>query len=150
MNQQLPTSCTDIEPLLSGYLDHELTQQEGQRVRIHLSRCETCRHHFNELTAIQGALRNELPSTTDKERIMTIVNDKPSVVMQRLGWLLLLVTILPLSAYAAYTFWLDAQIPVWVKLVTSAFWLGFLILFISVARQRLIAAKTDRYKRVQL
>ncbi|RUO41025.1 hypothetical protein CWE22_02190 [Pseudidiomarina aestuarii] len=150
MSQQLPYSCGAIEPLLSGYLDEELTQQESQQVRIHLASCPSCQQQLTDLTAIQGALRSELPQITDKERVMAIVNDKPSLWMQRFGWLLLLITILPLSAYGAYVFWLDTGVPVWVKWVVSGFWLGLIVLFLSVARQRLIAAKTDRYKRVQL
>ncbi|HET8816692.1 MAG TPA: anti-sigma factor [Pseudidiomarina sp.] len=150
MSQQLPYSCGAIEPLLSGYLDEELTQQEGQQVRIHLANCASCQQQLADITAIQDALRSELPGATDKERVMAIVNDKPSILMQRLGWLLLLVTIIPLSGYGAYLFWIDIDVPMWVRFVVSGFWLGLVVLFVSVARQRFIAAKTDRYKRVQL
>lgn len=150
MSQQSISSCEAIEPLLSGYLDEELTQQESQRVRIHLASCSSCQQQLADITAIQGALRSELPDATDKERVMAIVNDRPSVLMQNFGWLLLLITVIPLSCYAAYLFWIDTEVLLWVKLIVSGFWLGLIVLFISVVRQRLIAAKTDRYKRVQL
>ena len=41
----MPEHCgrTFDDALLSGYLDHALTQADEQRVRIHLEDCATCR-----------------------------------------------------------------------------------------------------------
>jgi hypothetical protein len=43
----------------------------------------------------------------------------------------------------------DSSEPIWVRLALGGIGLGFLILFLHVLRQRLIARKTDRYRDIQ-
>ena len=66
-----------------------------------------------------------------------------------LGWLLLGAGVLLLYGYSIYDFMTDASEPVWVRLALGGSGRGFLILFLHVLRQRLIARKTDRYRNIQ-
>ena len=66
-----------------------------------------------------------------------------------LGWLLLCAGVLLLYGYGIYDFMTDASESIWVRLALSGIGLGFLILFLHVLRQRLIARKTDRYRDIQ-
>ena len=66
-----------------------------------------------------------------------------------LGWLLLGAGMLLLYGYSIYDFMTDASEPIWVRLTLAGIGLGFLILFLHVLRQRLIARKIDRYRDIQ-
>ncbi len=65
------------------------------------------------------------------------------------NWLLLGAGALLLYGYGIYDFMTDTSKLIWVRLALAGIGLGFLILFIHVLRQRLIARKTDRYKDIQ-
>ena len=67
----------------------------------------------------------------------------------RLGWSLIGGGLLLLYGYGIYDFMTDSSEPIWVRLTLAGIGLGFLILFLHVLRQRLIAWKTDRYKDIQ-
>jgi len=41
--------CNETEPLLSGYLDGELTQGDRQRVELILEDCAECARVFDEM-----------------------------------------------------------------------------------------------------
>ena len=55
-----------------------------------------------------------------------------------------------LIGFAIYAFWIDTSMPWYHKLAMSLIWGGGIGLFISVLRQRLIARKNDKYRRVKL
>ena len=143
MTQRDP-ACRAIEPLISGALDNELTQQQRQQLHLHLGSCEACANLYRELAEQRGAVKlGMLPPESDA--------DTPSVrLWNRFGFGLLVLGLIPLVLYAIYQFSQDATIPWWVKLTTAATILGLLLLFINVLRQRLKAAKTDPYKKVKL
>lgn len=46
-----------VKRQLSAYLDDELTTDGANHVRIHLSHCVKCRHHFREIQAAESLLR---------------------------------------------------------------------------------------------
>ena len=42
-------SCETWKPLLAGYLDGELTPDESERLKSHLSHCSECRDELTEM-----------------------------------------------------------------------------------------------------
>ena len=52
--------CKDISELLAAYLDNELTPEEGEQVRSHLSTCPHCREELEAIAAAQDQLRRAL------------------------------------------------------------------------------------------
>lgn len=52
---------------LSAYLDDELTTDEANHIRIHLSHCVKCRHQFREIQAAESILRR-MPASLIPER----------------------------------------------------------------------------------
>ena len=67
----------------------------------------------------------------------------------RLGWLFLGAGVLLLYGYGVYDFMTDSSESIWVRLALTGIGLGFLILFLQVLLQRLIARKSDRYRDIQ-
>ena len=77
------------------------------------------------------------------------MGDRTTRMGPRLGWSLIGAGLLLLYGYGIYNFMTDSSEPIWVRLTLAGIGLGFLILFLHVLRQRLIAWKTDRYKDIQ-
>ena len=78
-----------------------------------------------------------------------MIGDRTTHMGPRLGWSLIGAGLLLLYGYGIYDFITDSSEPIWVRLTLAGIGLGFLILFLHVLRQRLIARKTDRYKDIQ-
>ena len=55
--------CNEIEPLLSGYLDGELTQGDRQRVELILEDCAKCVRAFKEMKKLRQQV-GEIPYET--------------------------------------------------------------------------------------
>ena len=78
-----------------------------------------------------------------------MIDDRTTRMGSRLGWLFLGAGVLLLYGYGIYDFMTDTSETIWVRLALAGIGLGFLILFLHVLRQRLIARKTDRYRDIQ-
>ena len=52
--------CEEFAPLLSAFVDGELTEEERAEVLAHVSECEKCRRLLGELTALHAALGAQL------------------------------------------------------------------------------------------
>lgn len=145
------SKCEKINELLSGYLDEELVQGDQQRVRVHLSQCENCRQVYNQMSQLRKAVSKSLSQPElSQQQWEKIMNDIPARVSRSIGWVLLIVGAITLSGFLIWHFAIDDEIPLFVKITTSAIFFGVVSLFVSVLRQRWVAQKTDRYKDVQI
>ncbi len=142
--------CRLIEEMLTGYLDGELTQQDRQRVEVHVDGCANCRETMIELGEIRkgiGRLQDPEPTNEQRSRMMRITVTKTS---RGLGWLLGIAGGLILVGYAAYEFATDDSVEALVKVATAGAVGGLALLLLSVLIDRLRARKSDRYKDVEL
>ena len=142
--------CRQIEELLSGYLDGELTQGDRQRVELHLESCPTCRQSYEELANLRQGVAELSFGEMSREQWSQIMNDLPVRASRGFGWLLYVSGLVIVTGYGAYEFAVDETVPALVKTGTAGVVLGALFLFFSVLRQRLIARKTDKYKDVEI
>ncbi|MAF10985.1 hypothetical protein CMK11_11105 [Candidatus Poribacteria bacterium] len=67
-----------------------------------------------------------------------------------LGWALLIVGVLALSAYGVYGFAVDDAVATGEKTAVALAAVGLVVLFLTVLGQRLRERKTDKYEDVQL
>ena len=142
--------CDRIGPLLSGLLDDELTQQDGQRVELHLESCPTCRGTHDELAGLRreiGALKVPQPTTEQWSGFMSVTTRKTT---RALGWILGTIGVVILIGFAIWEFSVDDTVPALTKIALLGVGLGVLFLLVSVLLDRLAARKTDRYKDVEL
>ena len=142
--------CQHIEILISGYLDGELTQQESQRVALHLTHCEECQATYRGLKDLQQAIGKTACPDMEHEKLDNIVNDLTSRRIEGLGWFSIIAGLVMLIAFSLYSFWFDTEMPWYSKLAVSFLWGGGVGLFVSVLRQRWISKKTDKYRKVKL
>ncbi|MFZ0429157.1 MAG: zf-HC2 domain-containing protein [Acidobacteriota bacterium] len=142
-------NCEEIEVSLSGYLDNELTQQESQRIELHLETCAHCRQVLEELReAQQAAQKLELaqPSHEEWKHMENHILEKST---RGLGWVILIVWSIITAAYAIFQFAMSPSEPLFEKILVFSLFLGIALLFLSVLSERIRESRTDRYKGVQ-
>lgn len=142
--------CEEAVTQISAYLDGELTQQDSQRVRLHIEGCNTCGKTLKELRQVKETMGQLSYPNTDQEMLDRLENDLVTRTAQWSGWLLLLIPVMVLIGYGTYNFFTDPETPGVVRFFYGAFQLGMLILFGSVLRQRLMTYKNDKYRKVKL
>ena len=144
------TASENIDELLSGYLDGELTQQQTQMVDVRLTQSEEYRQRLSELKQIRQRVGSTRLNIRDKDHWRENMNDPIVKAAQGIGWLLFVGALLILGGVGIYEFVLDTETELWVKLLVGAIYLGIGLLFLSVLRQRLIERKTDKYNDVEI
>ncbi len=72
-------SCEKYEPMISAFLDGELSEEERVDVAAHLAACPGCQRYFDDLVAIHDALeQEEVPVPEDfAESVMARVRETP-------------------------------------------------------------------------
>ena len=142
--------CQQIDEMLSGYLDSELTQADRQRVELHLDSCSKCRDVYEELAGLRQAVGKMSFGEISREEWSKIMNDLPVRTSRGAGWLMYVAGFLIVCGYGLYEFLADDTVGALIKTGIAALVIGTLLLFISVLRERLLARKTDKYKDVQI
>jgi predicted anti-sigma-YlaC factor YlaD len=140
--------CEKIEVSLSGYLDGELTQQEAQRIEVHLGSCDNCRRILDELREARDATRKLEITQPDKSEWMTMKTHILQHATRGIGWLILIVWTTMTAAYSAFQYAMSPTEPLFHKILIFGFLLGIALLFFSVLMERVRESLTDRYKGV--
>ena len=135
------------EEMLSGHLDRELTQQEAQRVRLHLEGCGHCRALYQELSDLrEAAMTTEFPVPSD-DRWDELPRSAGSRFLRGAGWLLTVLWLVLVAGYAVWQWW-TSPATLFERLVVFSGASGVLFLFLSILIDRLRSVRTDRYGRV--
>ncbi len=142
--------CQQIDEMLSGYLDGELTQGDRQRIDLHLESCSKCRGVYEELADLRQAVGRMSFGEISREKWSEIMNDLPVRTSRGAGWLLYVAGFLIVCGYGLYEFMADDSVDALIKTGIGALVVGSLLLFVSVLRERLIARKTDKYRDVEI
>jgi len=141
--------CKETEVYLSGYLDNELTQQESQRVELHLETCLVCLQLLKELTTAQKATRSIELRQPGKQEWQKMENTILENISRGFGWLILVIWSATTVGYAFFQYAVTPTEPLFQKILVFGIFLGIALLFFSVLCQRIRESRTDRYKGVQ-
>ncbi len=136
------------EALLSGYVDHELTQADQQRVQLHMEACARCRALVEDLSAMREAAMTTPFAVPTDEQWQEQPRTTGSRWLRRTGWLLLIVWIIGAGSLAIGGL-ISGSEPWYQKLLVMSFLAGGALLLASVLIDRLRALKTDRYRGVE-
>ncbi|MCC5854164.1 MAG: hypothetical protein JJU10_00590 [Idiomarina sp.] len=140
--------------MISGYLDGELTQQESQRVAVLIRTQPEWQQLYEELNSMRNDLKQAEWVSADARDLPKILGDGPSQWLGVIGWSVLILGALAVSLFVGWevlvSLWQDNSTPWWFKFGIVGFYGGFVLLFLMVLRQRLIARKTDKYRKVKL
>lgn len=148
-------NCEEIRPLLSGYVDGELTPDEEERLKRHLSHCMECRDELQVMRDIEGvteAMKQEqgtLPDMFWDQYWLSVYNR----LERGVGWVLLSLGASLLAAFAlwhfATAFLIAPEVPLVVRVGTGLSVLGLAVLTVSIVRERVRAWTHDPYKEVK-
>ena len=142
--------CEEAEIQISGYLDDELTQQESQKVRLHIESCTHCRKLHDELVSLRENMQQLSYPVSDEEMLDILERDLTAKTARSFGWVFVIIAGVVLFFIGLYGFLAAPGMPTIVKILYGLFWLGGLSLFASVARQRIMTYKNDKYRKVKL
>ena len=135
------------EALLTGYLDGVLTQEEEQRVRLHLEDCAVCRSLVDDLQEMrEAAMTTQFNIPTDDQWRET-PRGPASGLAFGLGWLMVIVWLVGVSGFVLGQMWSGPE-TLTEKLLAFGLISGIALLFLSVLIDRVRAYKNDRYRRV--
>ncbi len=145
----MPEPCgrTFDEALLSGYVDRALVQRDGQRVRLHLEHCATCRAVVDDLRAMREVTMSSTFETPRDDEWAETPRTESSRLLVALGWPLVTAWAVLVGGYALWGSWQETDNFV-ERLILLGGVTGFAMLFVGVLLDRLKAAKTDRYREV--
>lgn len=134
--------------LVSGYLDGELTQQDAQRVRIHLEDCAKCRTLAQELTTMKEATMSTRFRTPSDHQWDETATSPLTGGLRRVGWLLAIVWLAFTTGYGIWQVVEEAD-DIWGLVVAFGMWVGLGMVFFSVAVDQVRRSKNDRYRSVR-
>jgi len=134
--------------LISGYLDGELDAEQRRQLERLLSEDVAFRREFEDMKSVvagtTAALQPDQPPDEVWDGFLDGVYNR---LERKTGWLAFIAGFVLLVPYAVYAFVVYDWGPALVKLGVAAVVVGLALLFISVLRQRLKVARTDRYSR---
>ncbi len=142
-------NCNQIEVKLSGYIDRELTQQDAQRVELHLASCPACREVLEDLQLAKAAAEQldvEQPSREEWKEMEEHILERAT---RGVGWIILIVWSIATTAYGALHYALSPNEPLLQKILIFGLFLGLALVFFSVLMERVRESRTDRYRGVQ-
>ena len=140
-----------VGELLSGFIDGELTQQDRQRVQLHIDGCEKCSADVDELRLLRQTVGKARLSRLDDDVWREAMDDTMVKASRGIGWLLVVGAVLLGAGLGVYELVSSpSSMSLLEKMIVGGVYGGMLLIFISVLRQRLIERKTDRYKDVEI
>ena len=142
-------SCESIQEKLSAYLDNELTQQDSQRVGVHLRECDRCRRTYEDFTRLRGdvgELRFPEPPVEEWRKMMSGFTFNAT---RGIGWLLWGGGAVVLAVYGIYTFATDPTVEAIQRIGVLAVILGVVLVFMTVLAERMRGFRDDKYKDVE-
>ena len=150
MNSDIRGNSDHVDAMLSGYIDGELTQQDRQRVEVHCAQCAECAGTLEDLRKLRQRVGQSRLSELGEDIWREDMNDSNIKTTRGIGWLFFIGGLLLLGGWAVFTFLVDPEVTLGIKLLTVAIYGGLGALFVSVLWQRLVERKTDKYKDVEI
>ena len=140
-----------VGEMLSGFIDNELTQQDRQRVRLHVENCADCSAELEQLRTLRERMGSARLSDLDQNKWRETMEDIAVKASRGIGWLLVIGGALVAAGIAVFeVITSPSSMSLVAKLIIGGFYGGMLLIFLSVLRQRLIERKTDKYKDVEI
>lgn len=140
-------SCEQIEPMLSAYLDDELDPPERAAVERHVAGCSRCARELDELRGIVNAAEELAAPSLDDAVWDAFLGNVYNRIERRLGWTMLIIGSVMVSGLILYEAVVLPWAPMPVKILCAVPFAGLAVLFVSVLRQRMHVARSDRYSR---
>lgn len=138
------------EELINKYLDGRITEEEGKELKKLLEKNGEIEEELNELSNIQEVI-DMLETKEPDRRWDEYWSNLYNRIERGLGWIILSIGAILTLTFAGFTMVRDLisdpELALYAKIGIMALILGFVILFVSVLRERIFLSKTDKYSR---
>ena len=141
-------ACEKYQGLLMGLIDCELNPDEAKEVYDHLVRCASCRQAYDELKAASNKMESILPHQPSDEELESLWRAPYSRWTRLSGLILIMAGWIVLIGYIVFQYVVRGETPLLPRLAAVAVIIGFLVLLISLIRERIIKYKSDPYREV--
>jgi len=144
-------NCDEFKPMLTGYVDGELSAELRAALEQHLDGCEACNRELASLSRLKEELammKFKEPTDVELERYWHSVYNR---LERGLGWVLFSLGAIIVLCYGGFKLVeeivRDPGVAVLLKVGIVALVFGTVILFVSLLRERLAVVKVDRYSK---
>lgn len=146
-------TCDQAKILMMGLLDNELNPVDKTAVSDHLSGCDDCTEHYQSFHQLKEG------ATTMKFKHLPEVywDDYWTHIYNRLergiAWILVSIGFIIVFLFLGYqfveSFLIDQNQPIMLRLGASVLGIGLIVLFVSVAREKLMVRQVDKYRGIR-
>jgi len=145
--------CREFELLMMRKLDGEISAEDDRRLKDHLESCPSCAIAYSQFEKIVAATAHVRVKEPPREE-WDLYWDKVANRLERgIAWALFtagLAFVITYLAFIAAAYLVRSEsIPFWAKVGIFALAAGLVLLFVSVAREKLALRKTDKYRGVK-
>jgi predicted anti-sigma-YlaC factor YlaD len=144
-------NCDDVKPLLMGYLDGELDSATKQLVEEHVAACPRCAREledFGKLQEVMSTMKFKEPIDAELDRYWRNVYNR---LERGIGWILFSIGAIIMLCYGGFKLVEEVvrspSLSIFLKIGVVALVFGVVILFVSIARERLQVCAKDKYSR---
>lgn len=145
--------CEEARVLLMGYLDGELEAEQRVRLEDHLAVCVACRREersFRKLGELADGLGGKGEIHVDTDSAWDTIYRR---IERATGWVLLSIGLLLLLGFGTYElfddFLFDPEVPAILRFGVGTLGAGVLVMLVSIARERWLAYRSERYREVE-
>ena len=136
-----------------GYLDDELPEGEIALIEAHLGGCADCSSDLESFRRLKEDTHDMRVVSPEDRYWSDYWSNVYNRLERRLGWILISVGTILLGAYGIYNLLIETffvwKIPVAVQVGILAVLVGFFVLLVSVVRERIFLARSDKYERIR-
>ena len=146
-------SCEQMKLKVMALIDNELTVKEIERIKKHLQECEKCQKEYKQLIKTREITREmklkKLPEMYWEEYWQHIYNR----IERGISWILISIGAIIVLFFAAWQLVskliADQSLNPFFKAGILILVAGFVILFISIVREKLMIRRVDKYKEIE-
>lgn len=145
-------NCEEARFLMMGYLDGELTEEQKEAFLQHVNQCPDCQAEwrgFKSLKEETGKMKfRALPEMFWDDYWQHVYNK----IERGIGWIFFSLGAIIVLGFIGYEFLkdflLNAQEPLLLRVGLGLLVFGFIIIFVSVLREKLMVRSHDKYRRI--
>jgi len=142
-----------LKELISSYFDGGLSSEQKRSVEAHIQTCAECRKEWEDMKKLEEVMKT-MELKKPKPEVWKVYSDSVyNRLERRIGWILFSVGAMILLFFGGYkmveSIIKDTTTPLLIKVGILAIMGGFVVLLISVLRERLFVRQRERYKEVE-
>ena len=144
-------SCEEFKPMITGYLDDELSPDQLKSLQEHLATCQDCAGELDNLRDLKenlAMIKFREPSDAELDRYWKSIYNR---LERGLGWILFSAGAIIVLCYGGFRMIEqvieDPSIDLLLKIGLVALVFGVVVLFVSLLRERLTIRKVDKYSK---